>query len=573
MRFPPVKSFLPSVKNSLLALLSAILLILSFPDFDFWFIAWVAFVPFFYAIEREKESAIKSLYLGWIFGTAFFFGSCWWLTFSMTTYGGIPIVIAYFLLLCASLIVGFSPAIFAWSFSKVLKNFGTRAILSAPFLWIATEFLRYWLTGNNWNAVGYSQAFSGFTLQSASVGGVHLVGFFILFINSLYVFLTLSIQKSSNSKELRKRILVLFYFVPFLGKWFIEDNEKIYKIAERWKPSDKVTGWCVLVNISLLSAIILFGIILIFTGNNIDYESKSFDENSKTVVIALQPNVPMSNLDYEKWQILRQRHVELAENALQKLGKQRTTNNQQPTIVIFPESPMNFMYADDPEFRQFLKNFAIKHNVSVLFNSAEPVLGTRQYYNSAVMVNSKGEKIAQYDKMHLVPFGEYVPLEEVLGQILPPLVGNFAFGEKYELMPFGDAKGGIVICFESAFASLSRQFALNGADVLVEITNDGYLGETPVLRQHLANAVFRAVETNRPLLRVTNVGITAYINERGEVSGEAKPYTEDTRVWTISKSDGKQTFYVKYGDWFAWLCSILSLGLLILSFRKKVSND
>ena len=101
------------------------------------------------------------------------------------------------------------------------------------------------------------------------------------------------------------------------------------------------------------------------------------------------------------------------------------------------------------------------------------------------------------------------------------------------------------------------------------MTNDGYLGETPILRQHLANAVFRAVETNRPVLRVTNVGITAYINERGEISDATKPYTEDTRIWTVKQSDGSQTVYVRYGDWFAWLCSIVSLALLFLSFWKR----
>ena len=152
---------------------------------------------------------------------------------------------------------------------------------------------------------------------------------------------------------------------------------------------------------------------------------------------------------------------------------------------------------------------------------------------------------------------------------MPTFVGNFEFGSEYDLLPFGEAKGGVMICFESHFGELSREYALRGADVLIEMTNDGYLGNTPVLRQHLANSVFRAVETNRPLLRVTNVGITAYINERGEISDAADVYAEATRIWTIAKSDGKQTIYVKYGNWFAWLCSIASLAVFFLSFRKR----
>ena len=184
------------------------------------------------------------------------------------------------------------------------------------------------------------------------------------------------------------------------------------------------------------------------------------------------------------------------------------------------------------------------------------------------MIDEKGEKIAQYDKIHLLPFGEYIPFPEPLASRMPAFVGNFQFGNEYDLLPFGEAKGGVMICFESHFGELSREYALRGADVLIEMTNDGYLGNTPVLRQHLANSVFRAVETNRPLLRVTNVGVTAYINERGEIRDAADVYAEATRVWTISKSDGNQTIYVKYGDWFAWGCSLVSLVLLAVSFWK-----
>ncbi|MCY7377572.1 MAG: apolipoprotein N-acyltransferase, partial [Pyrinomonadaceae bacterium] len=185
------------------------------------------------------------------------------------------------------------------------------------------------------------------------------------------------------------------------------------------------------------------------------------------------------------------------------------------------------------------------------------------------MINPQGAKIGQYDKIHLVPFGEFAPVPSPLKPFIPTLVGSFQPGENYNLFPVGNAQAGIMICYESHFASLSREFVRRGADVLIEMTNDGYLGNTAVLRQHLASAVFRAVETNRPVLRATNVGITAYIDERGEISDAAEVYTETTRLWTVSKSDGGQTFYVKYGDWFAWLCSIVSLGLLIFSFRHK----
>jgi len=184
-------------------------------------------------------------------------------------------------------------------------------------------------------------------------------------------------------------------------------------------------------------------------------------------------------------------------------------------------------------------------------------------------VGPQGGEIGQYDKIYLLPFGESVPAP--LRAIVPAFVGSFSYGSEYDLLPLGDAKAGVMICFESHFGELSREYVRNGADVLIEMTNDGYLGPTPVLRQHLANAVFRAVETNRPVLRVTNVGVTAYINENGKVLDAAPVYQEDTRVWSVSKSDGSQTFYVRYGDWFAWLCSIVTLLALGFSWKKKKS--
>lgn len=511
MKFSAVKTKLPALSNSLLAVLSAILLTLAFPDFEFWFLAYVALIPLFFAIEREKESFVKSFITGWIFGITFFTGTCWWLTFAPITYGGVPAPLAYLLLLGATSVVGLFPALFAGLLSLILKRFGNWGIFLSPFLWTAIEFLRFWTTGNNWNTIAYSQAFYPFFLSYASLGGIYLVGFVCVVINSFFSYLLVTRNFSK----------VTFVIIP------------------------------------------TFTLIFVYLFQFTQLHLNSKEPNAK--IIAIQPNVPMSGLKYEEWKRLRERHIQLAEKELQKLT---TDHRSLSTIVIFPESPMNFGYTEDRDFQMFLSEFTHKNNVEVLFNAAEPS-ENNNYYNSAVMVNEQGRKIAQYDKIHLVPFGEYVPLPEPLASMMPTMVGNFEIGKEYDIIPLGDAKAGIMICFESHFPTLSRQYALDGADAIIEMTNDGYLGPTPVLRQHLANAIFRAVETNRPILRVTNVGISGYINERGEILDATKPYTEDTRVWSVSKSDGTQTFYVKYGDWFAWLCSLVSLTLLFVGFWKK----
>src|SRR5688572_12718726 len=183
MKFPRLTRFLPDWKNAALSVLSAILLILAFPDFEFWFLAWVGLVPFFWAIDREKECLVRSFVLGWVWGFVFFSGTCWWLTFAPITYAGFPWPVAYFLLFCLTAIIGIFPAIFSAIFSVLLNRAGNTAILVAPFAWVFTEFLRYWVTGNNWNAVGYSQAFRGEIIQVASFGGVLLIGFLVLIFN------------------------------------------------------------------------------------------------------------------------------------------------------------------------------------------------------------------------------------------------------------------------------------------------------------------------------------------------------------------------------------------------------
>jgi apolipoprotein N-acyltransferase len=593
MKISALKNIFPSIPNALLALLSAILLILSFPNFEFGFVAFFGLIPLFIAIEREKQFWRKSFFLGWIFGTVFFYGTCWWLTFAPITYAGFPPVLAYVLMLGVALVAGVFPAIFATLFSVLLKQFGIRAIPAAPFLWIFTEFLRFWATGNNWNAIGYSQAFSlsRRTIQAITVGGVFLAGFEILILNCFVFSLVRIALKPKLPKSVKKYVIYIspfVYFAPFVTLFFLILDRRIWRLFRR-RSFRKLSP-------KLFAPFLFFLFLSIFValaGFQGDRYDSDFQRDNKTAfVVAVQPNVPMSGIKYEDWINLRERHTRLAESALdanvskfvekaikysetpekdkkiyEELFRNQFQNN--PKVIIFPESPMIFLYSEDEEFREFIKNFAARNNAYVLFNAAEPDGKTKHNFNSAVMINPKGEKIAQYDKIHLLPFGEFTPLPDFLANEIPAFVGSFSFGNEFDLIPFGEAKGGVMICFESHFGSLSREYALRGADFLIEMTNDGYLGNTPVLRQHLANSVFRAVETNRPLVRVTNVGITAYINEHGEVLDAADVYTEAARVWTVSKSDGSQTFYVKYGDWFAWLCSIVSLALLFLSYFKR----
>ncbi len=305
MKLPRLKRCLPSWKNAVLSIVSAVLLILAFPDFEYWLLAWFALIPLFGAIEREKESVGRSFVLGWIWGFVFFTGTCWWLTFAPITYAGFPPIVAYFLLLCLTAIVGIFPGIFASIFSVLLKRYGNIAILAAPFVWVFSEFLRYWLTGNNWNAIGYSQAFVEILHAWAPAGGILLVGFAITGFNASLSYAVSIFIEPRSSRRARLAAATAPIALTIFVFWFSP--------VPRWMISDPIS-----------------------------------DPNSARVV-AIQPNVPMSGLTFEKWKALRQKHVELAESALATINDQRSTN----TTVIFPESPMNFAYEEDEEFQKF----------------------------------------------------------------------------------------------------------------------------------------------------------------------------------------------------------------------------
>jgi apolipoprotein N-acyltransferase len=539
-----IKSRLPSPANCGLALVSAVLLTLAFPDFELWFLAWFALVPLMWAIEREVlpdgslvQQCARAFLVGWVFGTAFFFGTCWWLTYAPIHYAAIPWPIAYGLILIACVGAGIFPGVFAATLAVLIRRFGSWAFLAAPFVWVFSEFLRYWVTGNNWNAIGYSQA-----LVNSSDSLLNLAGVSVLWTAEFGGVLLVS-------------SIVVLVNIPF---WMGTRVVASYKSSSRQRMAYAVF----LASLVPLVSVLCLSISMLAT------TAISSLRGADGTVVALQPNVPMKSLTPSDFERLRDQQIAAAESELRKLPN----NDRLPTTVILPESPMNFAYNDDPEFQSVIGDFARRNRASVLFNSMEPDRTTMKYFNSAVMVGPDGSKLAQYDKIFLLPFGEAVP--SPLDAIMPAFVGTFAYGSEYDLLSLGDAKAGVMICFESHFGQLSREYVRNGADALIEMTNDGYLGPTPVLRQHLANAVFRAVETKRPVLRVTNVGITAYINERGQVLDEAPAYTEAARAWNVAKSDGSQTFYVRYGDWFAWLCSAITVSLLIFIFvtrRRKHS--
>jgi len=513
-----VRAVLPTRTVALLAAAAALLSILSFPNFDFWFLAWVSIAPLLFAVVLARR-VFAAAVAGWVYGTIFFYGSCWWLTYPMIRYGHISPWLAYPLFLLPVMFVALFPAFACALLSVVSRRFGRIGICIAPAIWISIDWLRYLVTGQLWNALGYSQAFHPLLIQSARWGGVYAVTFLLIGVNAALALL----------------------------------------IMRRFR-----------IGLGMLAGAILFAVVLSLGAH--PYPPIKASPQPEVVVLAIQPNVPM-DLGGETAQMnaLLERHLSLTRDALDQLGtKYGPSIASIPRLVIWPESPMNFSYSRDPKLREIVGNVARTNHASILLNSLEPAPDGGDQ-NSAVLINQEGVIAARYDKIRLMPFGEYVPLPRWLpgASSVRGLVGEFEPGRSYTLMPLGAFRAGVFICIEAAHPAIARSFTQAGANVLINISNDGYLGPTAVMRQHLSNAIFRAVENNRELLRVTNTGITADITANGSTWDETAGFQPEIRVWTISKSDESTTFYSRHGDVFVYGCALFSLGVVSAGFISQ----
>jgi len=334
------------------ALASSFLLILSFPNFDLSILACVGLIPLLIAVARRPAPG-RAFILGWVTGTVFFYGSGYWLTYSMIHYGGLSAWLAYLLLVPAAVILGFFPALSALALTLAIKRWGTEAILLGPFFWTALEWARLGTTGQLWNAIGYSQAYYPLLIHSARWGGVYAEGFLIVSVNAAIAFAIV--------KKTRRAMLSAASMIVCIAA--------ILTIS-------------LMINRPAHSAVAPY-----------------------LVVVALQPNVPMTlvKTDQEIEELL-ERHLSLSLMALRSLG-----SDGLPRLVIWPESPMNFTYANDTRFQDVVRRFTKDNHTSLLLNSQEPAAGNGPY-NSAVLINEEGRLISQYDKIRLLPFGEYVPL-------------------------------------------------------------------------------------------------------------------------------------------------------------------
>ncbi|HSE96950.1 MAG TPA: apolipoprotein N-acyltransferase, partial [Blastocatellia bacterium] len=307
-------------------------------------------------------------------------------------------------------------------------------------------------------------------------------------------------------------------------------------------------------------------------------------------LLAIQPNIPIAG-PWDDPRFVEQmltRHVQLSQQAMRLHSKDAAaalednasnengaedTTSARVEIVVWPESPMNLEYDRDAELRRRIADFTRRNNVYLLMSSWGISEGNGvppdALYNSAMVIAPSGERISRYDKIALVPFGEYVPARGWIPYMdrIPALVGDITPGVSFTVSDAAGARIGTAICFEATRPDIARRFRREGVSILAQISNELWFGPTSAPRQMLQHAILRAVENNTDLVRVTNSGLSARVNSYGLVEDETPGFQTEARVWRIRTVEEMKseplTFYTRHGDVFAVACA--ALGLLFVA--------
>lgn len=511
-------------RTLLLSIVSGLLLTASFSPFDLYLLAWVGFVPLLISLKGQDERT--GFYLGAVTGLAFFIGTVFWVTNSIHFYGGIPLLPASLitLLLCAYLAL--YPALFAAIIVCGKRKCPALLVLLAPAAWTALELARtYVFSGFPWALLGYSQYRVLPMIQIANITGVYGVSFLILLVNiAIADFLM-------DRKKYRGLIAAGILLSLALGYGFMQLREP--------HGTDGM-------KVSLIQG-------------NIEQDRK-WDPLYQADVIAVY----------------------------KRLTREALTLN--PDLIIWPETAVPFFFGGDrPSDRALtrdLRAFVKSSGVPLLFGS--PTFEVRpdrvvHLRNSVFFLDPKADIEAVYNKMHLVPFGEYVPLKSLLFFIekMVQAIGDFQSGKEYTLMtvrperpaasaeenPSPDGiKVSAVICYEIIFPDLVRKFVDRGANVMTTVTNDAWFGRTSAPYQHFAMAVLRAVENRVPVARAANTGISGFIDSNGRILERSDIFIKTHLTSTVIPGR-KKTFYTRYGDIFAYACVLISV--VILGVRKR----
>jgi apolipoprotein N-acyltransferase len=387
-------------------------------------------------------------------------------------------------------------------------------LISIPFLWVAVELARTRVTGFPWDLLGTAQVDNIPLSRIATLTGVYGISFEIMLVNVA---------------------LAAAFLVP----------------RKKRNP--------------LLIAAVAAGAVL-QAGSLVDAPALAGDR----AALLVQENIPVD----ENWtrDTFQRTLRELTELSVKADSAGRAETRGKTDLIVWPESPAPF-FTNDPFFREPVSEMARTTQSWVVTgaigsNRAGQSGSSSELFNSAALVSPAGEWTARYDKVHLVPFGEYLPFPKLFAFAggLTKEVGEFKAGRSRAPLDAGSMPLGIFVCYESVFPDEVRQFANNGAQVFVNISNDGWYGDSGAYAQHLNQTRMRAIENERWILSATDTGVTASIDPYGRTVARLPRKERGTLVAPYALTS-LTTFYTRHGDWFAWLCAIISAGALLMRFR------
>ncbi len=492
-------------KEIFFCILSATLLILSFPRFDIEFLAWFGFVPLLFAIKNKSKA--QAFLFSYLTGIIFWSGIIYWLVH--VTLPGLIILVLYL-------------ALYFGLFGLIVSTYllpTTYYLLFIPSIWVILEFIRSHLfTGFPWALLGYSQYLNLPFIQIADITGAWGVSFLVMLVN-VGLYSVIGYRLSVIGAKRRSPVLILLCILITLTYGY-------YKIHRTPNTEHRTP-----LRVSVIQG-------------NISQELK-WNKSSRDFII--------------------DKYFSLSKEALK----------DKPDLIIWPEAALPVVLEEEPHYYEMVKDFVKEAKAPLLFGAV--TLRDNIYYNSALLISGEGRLLARYDKLHLVPFGEYIPLRKALRfleTVVP--IGDFSRGREYivfnlpttyYLLP---TKFSVLICFEDLFPDLSREFVKRGAGFLVNITNDAWFKRTSSPYQHLCASVFRAVENRVFLVRSANTGVSGFIAPTGKIVSLVGDkfgnniFISGYKSQEISLSKQSHSFYTRYGNIFVTACLLFVLcGIII----------
>lgn len=514
-----------------LASASGVLHPLLFPYFDFGFLAWIFLIPLHVVLTQSDQR--RAFWIGWLSGVIAFVGAMHWVVTAMNLYGRMPLVLSYAVMLLLSTYLGLFFAAYALLFVWLRSRLPSLIVLAAPCVWVTLELMRtYLFSGLPWTLLGYSQYRWLPAIQIADLTGVYGIAFVLVLVN---VALT------------------------ELGFWAVA----------RWRGREPGASPWLPIGAALLVVVLTVGY------GYARLASLRGDQNGAIAGMdrALRIGLVQANIDQaQKWDPTFTRETIARYRHLTEWAAEDTD------LVIWPEAATPFLFERELDYRSVVTDLVRAGSTPLLFGS--PAVGYeadgRPYLlNSAYLLSEEGRVIGRYDKQHLVPFGEYVPLRSILFFLdkLVEGIGDFKPGTQPTILhlpqrpPNEPITFGVVICYEVIFPDLVRRFAATGVDFMTTITNDAWFGRSVAPFQHFGMVVLRAVENRVSFARAANTGISGFIDPSGRIV-TASPIFEQVALKGAIPIGRLQTFYTRFGDVFAYGCVIIAGVLCASAFRR-----